>query len=62
MTIEVIDSRSDVQDRAGFELVLAELSSRFINLAPGDVDDEIADDQRRVCHCLGLDISALWQL
>ena len=42
--------------------MLADLSSRFVNLEPAEVDREIEEAQRRVCECLGLDIAALWQL
>jgi hypothetical protein len=44
-----------------FETLVAELSSRFINLPPGDVDREIDDALRRVCHLLGIDLAVLWQ-
>jgi len=53
---------SEMQDRLRFETMLADLSSRFVNLEPTAVDREIDDAQRRVCECLGLDIAALWQL
>src|SRR5512147_560240 len=45
----------------GFETLIADLSSRFINLPPGEVDREIEDAQRRVCDSLGLDLSTTWQ-
>jgi formate hydrogenlyase transcriptional activator len=48
-------------DPLGFETVLIELSSRFINLPPCDVDREIEDALRRVCEFLGIDFSVLWQ-
>jgi PAS domain S-box-containing protein len=44
-----------------FEALIADLSSRFINLAPGEVDREIEDALRRVCERLGVDYSMLWQ-
>jgi formate hydrogenlyase transcriptional activator len=46
---------------APFETLLCELSSRFINLAPGDVDREIEAALRRVCEFLGIDLAVLWQ-
>ena len=49
------------RDRLEFETRIADLSCRFINLPPGDVDREIEASQRRVCEVLGLDLSALWQ-
>ena len=44
-----------------FETLLAELSSRLINLGPADVDREVSDALRRVCHDLGIDLAVLWQ-
>jgi formate hydrogenlyase transcriptional activator len=44
-----------------FETLIAELSSRFINLPPGDVDREIEDALRRVCEPIGIDLAVLWQ-
>lgn len=38
----------------GFETLIADLSSRFINLPSGDVDAEIEDALRRVCAFLGI--------
>ncbi len=48
-------------DRLEFETLIADLSSRFINLSPGDVDSEIEDALRRVCVHLGIDLAVLWQ-
>jgi PAS domain S-box-containing protein len=61
--------RIDVSQRAAvgleglleFETLISDLSSRFINLPPGDVDHEIEDALRRVCELLGLDLAVLWQ-
>ena len=47
--------------RLEFETLLADLSSKFVNLPAGEVDREIMDAERRICEVLGLDISALWQ-
>jgi PAS domain S-box-containing protein len=44
-----------------FETLIAELSSRFINLPPGEVDREIEDALRRVCELLAIDFAVLWQ-
>ena len=41
--------------------LIADLSSKFINVPPGEVDREVEDAQRRICQVLGLDRSALWQ-
>jgi formate hydrogenlyase transcriptional activator len=61
MTPKVARLHADLQDRLRFEAMLADLSSRFVNLEPAAVDREIEDAQRRVCECLDLDLSALWQ-
>ncbi len=39
----------------------ADISSRFINLAAEKLDPEIEQAQRRICECLGLELSSLWQ-
>jgi PAS domain S-box-containing protein len=59
---EVDAVNTDIQDRLRFETMLADLSSRFVNLEPAAVDREIEDAQQRVCECLDLDLAALWQL
>jgi PAS domain S-box-containing protein len=48
-------------DQLEFERVLSEISSRFVNQAPGDVDHEIEDALRRVCDLLDIDFGLLWQ-
>lgn len=52
---------ADYEERLSFETLLADLSSHFINLPSEQVDDAIENAQRRVCECLGLDLSVLWQ-
>jgi PAS domain S-box-containing protein len=52
---------TELEVRLRFETLIADLSSKFVNLPAGDVDREIVDAQRRVCECLGLDLAALWQ-
>ena len=53
--------RAELEERLRFETLIAELSLKFINLPPGEVDREIMDAERRICELLGIDISALWQ-
>jgi PAS domain S-box-containing protein len=53
--------RSELESRLRFETLIADLSSKFISLPTADLDGWILDAQRRVCECLGLDVSALWQ-
>jgi len=61
MTAEDSHLRSELEERLGFETLLADLSLKFIDLPPSRVDREIAEAQRCVCEFLGLDLSALWQ-
>ena len=44
-----------------FETLLTEISGRFVNVPIERIDSEILDAQRRICECLGLDLSAMWQ-
>ncbi len=53
---------STLEVRLRFEELLAELSSKFINLSPNEIDREIETSQRQVCECLGLDLCTLWQI
>ncbi len=50
-----------LERRLEFEELVSELSSRFINLPPGEVDREIEDALRRVCEFLAIDHALLWQ-
>jgi PAS domain S-box-containing protein len=50
-----------LEEDSRYATLIAGLSSRFVNLSPGEVDGAIEDAQRRVCEFLGLDLSALWQ-
>lgn len=44
------------------ELLLMELSTRFVSVSPERLDAEIQDGQRQICDALRLDRSSLWQL
>jgi PAS domain S-box-containing protein len=61
MAEEERSSADLVENRLEFETLISDLSSRFINLPPDEVDHAIEEAQRRVCECLDLDLSALWQ-
>jgi formate hydrogenlyase transcriptional activator len=52
---------AELEERLRFERLIADLSSKFINLPAGEVDREIQDAQRHVCEFLNLDICVLWQ-
>jgi hypothetical protein len=53
---------SELDKPLRFEMVLAEISTLFINLPADRIDSEIEAVQRRVCELLDLDRSALWQV
>lgn len=53
--------RMELDEQLTFEMLLSDISSRFISLPVDRIDTEIEDAQRRVCECLGLHISVLWQ-
>lgn len=61
MTVSPTNPRVELEERLRFETLIADLSSKFINVPAGEVDRGIEDAQRKVCECLGLDLSALWQ-
>jgi hypothetical protein len=51
----------NMEERIRFDVLLSEISANFINMPSDQLDKEIEDAQRRVCECLKLDLSALWQ-
>jgi PAS domain S-box-containing protein len=53
--------QTPLEERLRFETLLADLSSRFINLPAGEMDSQIEQAQRQVCECLGFDAVVLWQ-
>jgi formate hydrogenlyase transcriptional activator len=56
------DLLSEMRVRLEFETMLTDISTRFVNLPTDKIDGEIEDAHRRICECIGLDISALWQV
>ena len=56
-----VSTSSDSTDAVAFEALIADLSSRFVNLAPDELDREIEDALRQVCEPLGIDLAVLWQ-
>ena len=61
MNTEDTNLRAELEARLLFETLIADLSSRFVNLPAGEVDGEIMDAQRRLCDFLSLDFATLWQ-
>jgi formate hydrogenlyase transcriptional activator len=55
------EAERSLKERLQFEMLLADISARFVNLPADQLDGAIEDAQRLVCECLGLDLSALWQ-
>ncbi|MBP7866875.1 MAG: sigma 54-interacting transcriptional regulator [Acidobacteria bacterium] len=55
------ENQLELEGQLRFERLLAETSAHFVDLPADQVDGEIVEAQRRVCECLGLDLSALWQ-
>jgi formate hydrogenlyase transcriptional activator len=51
----------DLEARLRFEMLIADLSSKFINAPAASVDSEIMDAESLICEFLGLDLAALWQ-
>jgi PAS domain S-box-containing protein len=62
----VVFSKPELQaateERLHFETLLADISVRFVSLAPEQVDCEIEHAQRLICESLGVDHSSLWQV
>lgn len=61
IAVSAVQVRAESDERLRFETLIADLSSRFVNLPAEDVDREIEDAQRAICECLGVDHSSLWQ-
>ena len=52
---------AELEARLHFETLIANLSSKFVNVHAGLVDNEIMDAERLICEFLDLDLVALWQ-
>ena len=62
MTQSEIKTDAELDDSLRFEMMLAEISTFFINLPANQIDSEIEVAQRRVCEFLDLDRSSLFQI
>ena len=54
--------RVDPDDRLRFEMLLVELSARFVSVTADSIDEEIVNAQRQIVQALDLDRSVLGQL
>ena len=62
LTIGLLVNRAKRRQGEAEATLIADISSKFVNLPPSEVDREIMDAERRICELLDLDLSALWQL
>jgi PAS domain S-box-containing protein len=56
------DRQALIEEQFRFETLLADISAKFVNLPPDQVDHEIGIAQRLICESLDLDHSGVWQL
>ena len=61
MSAEHSTLHAKLEERLRFETLIADLSSKFVNLPASELDREIEDAQRRVCEYLSIDVCVLWQ-
>jgi two-component system, LuxR family, sensor kinase FixL len=61
MSPEPPNRRAELEERLRFETLIADLSSKFVNLPASEVDREIMDALHRICEALALDLAAVWQ-
>ena len=62
MTQEDASLREEFEEQLQFEMLLTEISARFINLPAEQVESEIQDSLRRICESLQFDRSTVWQI
>jgi formate hydrogenlyase transcriptional activator len=62
MTSEEDALRAEIEEQLQFERLLTEISARFVNLPPDQVESEIQDALRRICESLQFDRSTMWQI
>jgi formate hydrogenlyase transcriptional activator len=53
---------AELEDRLLFEMLLTELSARFVSVTPESMDSEIVDAERQIVRALDLDRSVLGNL
>jgi len=57
----VSDPDDPVVSSLEFETLIGDLSSRFLDLTPSDMDGEIGRALKRACAILGVDFASLWE-
>jgi PAS domain S-box-containing protein len=54
--------RAALEEQLAFEMLLTEISARFVNLPAERVEDEIKDGLSRICSSLHFDRGSMWQI
>jgi len=49
------------KEQLQFETLITDISAQFVNLPAEQINATIKDAQQKICECLGLDQSSLWQ-
>ena len=61
LIVGLLFNRAKRRQREAEAALIADISSKFVNLPAAEVDREITDAERRICELLDLDISVVWQ-
>jgi len=61
LIISLLSNRTKRRQGEAEAILIADISSKFVNLPANEVDREIMEAERRICEFLGLDVAALWQ-
>jgi GAF domain-containing protein len=56
------DQRIEIEKRLRFEMLLADVCTQFVNVAPSEVDSKIENAQRVICESLSINHSSVWQV
>ncbi len=62
MTQEDASLRAELEEQLRFEMLLTEISARFVNLPAEQVESEIQDAQKRISESLHFDRVTMWQI
>jgi len=61
LIVALLVNRAKRRQSEAAATLIADISSKFVNLPPSEVDREIVDSQRRIFEFLDLDVSGFWQ-